>query len=135
MSSVYVAGRTSDIERVRRIQKMFIDRGYIVTFDWTGPNGEIRKDWDGMAHSRGQRLAVVELSAVASADVTVLVWKDPEDNRQGMVGALIEAGAALAFGNHLWILNPSRDSVFFHHRNSQVFRTEDELKAGILIAA
>jgi hypothetical protein len=131
MLSVYVAGRTTDIDKVRRIQQLFKDNGYVVTFDWTGPNGEIRKDWYGVSDARGAQLAQTELNAVKRASITVLVWKDPEDNRQGMIGALIEAGAALAFGNELWVLNPSRDSVFFHHKNAKVFTSEDELSKAI----
>jgi hypothetical protein len=29
---VYVAGRSSDVERVRRVQRMFTDRGWTVSF-------------------------------------------------------------------------------------------------------
>jgi hypothetical protein len=41
---VYVAGSTSDIERVRRAQRICVDVGWAVSFDWTGVEGEIRHD-------------------------------------------------------------------------------------------
>jgi hypothetical protein len=129
--TVYVAGRTFDIERVRRVQQMFRDVGYRVTFDWTGPDGEIRPDWGGIASERGAVLSRRELEAVRGAAITVLLWKDPTDNRQGMVGALIESGAALANGRQLWVVGPSRDSVFFHHTNARVFEDESGLSCAV----
>jgi hypothetical protein len=128
----YVAGRTSDVERVRRVQDAMRRAGYEITFDWTGPGGEIRKDWGGVAHERGEALSQREIAAVQSADVTVLCWMEATDGRPGMVGALIEAGVALSAGRELWIIGPlSRDSVFFHHPNAHVFGDEAEFDAAL----
>jgi hypothetical protein len=128
----YVAGRTSDVERVRRVQDAMRRADYEITFDWTGPGGEIRKDWGGVAHERGAALSQREIAAVHRADVTVLCWMEATDGRPGMVGALIEAGVALGAGRELWIVGPlSRDSVFFHHPNARVFADEAALAVAL----
>jgi hypothetical protein len=77
----YVAGRTSDVERVRRVQDAMRRAGYEITFDWTGPGGEIRKDWGGVAHERGAALSQREIAAVHRADVTVLCWMEATEGR------------------------------------------------------
>lgn len=43
---VYVAGRTTDIERVRSVIAAVEKAGHEITFDWTGSEGEIRTDLD-----------------------------------------------------------------------------------------
>jgi hypothetical protein len=131
----YVAGRTSDVERVRRMQDAMVRAGYEITFDWTGEEGEIRKDWGGVAHERGAALSQREIAAVRRADVTVLCWLDPMEGRQGMVGALIEAGVALGAGRELWVIGPlPRDSVFFHHPNATVFADEAAMVSSVMDA-
>lgn len=111
---VYVAGRTTEIDRVRSVQRMFTERGHTITFDWTGEEGEIRKGWRGTdAEPRGNLLANLERGAVISADLVVLCWRDGDGQRAGMVGALIEVGMGLADATETWIIAPSRDSVFF----------------------
>lgn len=127
---VYVAGRTSEIERVQRIQRMFTDRGHTITFDWTGEDGEIRTGWRGTtAETRGHVLAHRERSAVRAADLVVLCWRDGDGTRAGMVGALIEVGMGLADGTETWVLNPSRDSVFFCLPEVSVLSSDDEVAA------
>lgn len=129
---VYVAGRTSEVERVRRVQKMFTDRGHTITFDWTGEEGEIRSGWRGTeAEARGNFLANRERIAVIDADLVVLCWKDADGTRPGMVGALIEVGMGLADGTETWVIAPSRDSVFFCLPEVKVLDAEDEI-AGML---
>lgn len=39
---VYLAGRTTDLERIRRVADIITDNGHEITFEWWGPDGEIR---------------------------------------------------------------------------------------------
>lgn len=105
----YVAGRTGDIERVRRVQAICEDAGCAITFDWTGPEGEIRKDWTGYAARAGE-LAQRERDAVRTANVLVLCGPDPH----GGLGCFIEAGMALAYEVSIVIVGPVRESVFWY---------------------
>jgi hypothetical protein len=61
------------------------------------------------------------------ADLVVLCWKDGDGSRAGMVGALIEVGMGLADGTETWIIDPSRDSVFFCLPEVKVLDSEDEI--------
>jgi hypothetical protein len=119
--SVYVAGRTSDVERVRRVQQMFRDQGWKIAFDWTGAEGEIRKGWGNLPGEEndlsttdaGRMIAHKECVACTSADLIVLLWKDGDGPRTGMLGALIEVGMGIASDVDIWVVGATRDSVFF----------------------
>lgn len=126
---VYVAGRTSDTERVRRVQQMVRDRGGEITFDWTdveGPNaqGEIRRDWSG-APLRARALSERERQAVVDADITILCWGD------GACGALLETGIAMGAGRSVIVLGATRESVFWYLPN--VYRHDTEQHLGWLL--
>jgi hypothetical protein len=106
---VYVAGRTADQERVRRVQGLCREAGHTITFDWTGPDGDIRSDWRSEAE-RAAELSKRELEAVATADVLVLCGPDPH----GGLGCYIETGMAMAMGLSIVIIEPVRESVFWY---------------------
>lgn len=107
---VYVAGRTEDVERVRRVQQIVFDVGGEVTFDWTGPEGDIRKDWRGSS-DRARELAQRERRAVLDANVLVLCGPDPH----GGLGCFIETGMAMARGGiDIFVIEPVRESVFWY---------------------
>lgn len=110
--SVYVAGSTSDVERVNLIQEACRARGWSITFDWTGPDGEIRTDgsWDQHAE-KGARIASREIEACQDADRTILLCP----SAQRGLGCWIEMGATLAAGGEVWLVEPQRDSVFWQH--------------------
>jgi hypothetical protein len=169
---VYVAGRTTDLDRVREVMNALREEGHEITFDWTGPDGEIRTDLDPddlvvenyipsgvgpqtlgfedkagcrlthvptatmtvgtgrsllQAHQaalqelrtqlksgwradplRARALAQRELDAVVAADAVVLCWSE------GILGAAIETGMALALEKPLIVYGAMRDSVFWY---------------------
>jgi len=109
--SVYVAGRTRDIDNVRLAQGICRDAGCTITFDWTGEDGEIRESWED-APDRAQTLSERERRAVADADLVVLVWAVSENG--GPVGALLEVGMAMALKKRIIIVGPARESVFWY---------------------
>lgn len=110
--SVYVAGSTRDVERVRAVQDIVHAFGGRITFDWTGAEGEIRTDgsWDTVPE-RGAQIAQREIAACRDADLVILLFPPTG----GGLGCWIEMGAALASGAEVWLIEPGRDSVFWQH--------------------
>ena len=104
---VYVAGRTADTAWVRQVQEIVREHGGYITFDWTGPDGEIRADWSDQPE-RAAQLSRRERQAVMSADLTILCWSP------GALGALLETGIALAHGKDVIVLGEPRESVFWY---------------------
>jgi hypothetical protein len=112
----YVAGRTSDRERVREVQQIVRDLGGEITFDWTttkeeGGEGGIKMDWS-QEPERARVLAHNEIQAVRDADVTIAVYK----NGTGL-GKYIEIGVCLGAGRHLVLMGEFRESVFWYADN------------------
>ena len=106
---IYVAGRTQEIERVRAVQKICIDAGHEITFDWTGPEGDIRTDWS-MEAERARELSRRERRAVFVADVLVLCGPEPH----GGLGCFIETGMAIGMRKPVIVIEPVRESVFWY---------------------
>lgn len=117
---VYVAGSTRDVERVNAVQATARAFGCDITFDWTGPEGEIRTDgpWD-TASEQGARIALREIEACRDADLIILLF--PPSG--GGLGCWIEMGAGLASGGEIWVVGAQRDSVFWQH--PAVMRMDD----------
>jgi hypothetical protein len=117
---VYVGGSTSDTERVREVQAVCQRIGWEITFDWTGPEGEIRTDgsWD-KHREKGAAIARHEINACRTADRMILL--SPPAGRG--LGCWIEMGATLASGGSVWVVEAHRDSVFWQHPNGRRFAT------------
>lgn len=120
--AVYVAGSTRDVERINRVQEAVRRRGWEITFDWT--RAEVRTDdsWDTVPE-QGARIAEQEIEACRAADLTILLF--PPNG--GGLGCWIEMGATLANGGAVWVVEPSRDSVFWQHPRVQRFATFGDL--------
>lgn len=125
---IYVAGSTRDIERVKGVHDVVRAFGHEITFDWTGAEGEIRTDgsWDS-ASEAGARIAVREVEASYTADLTILLY--PPSG--GGLGCWIEMGATLAGGGEVWVVEPARDSVFWQHPCVRRFGSTRELMAAL----
>lgn len=108
---VYVAGRTSELERVNRVQQALRDEGHTISFDWTeNPASGIRHDWSDDVPAAEERSIAEMRAIVEDSDALVLLWKD------GACGALFETGMAMAFGDRMQVVvsEPTRESVFFY---------------------
>jgi hypothetical protein len=133
-TSVYVAGSTKDTERINVVQGWVRDLGWTITFDWTGPEGEIRNPRGGAdfetqaggwaeAPEKGAEISTREIKACRAADLTILLFPP----KGGGLGCWIEMGATLASGGEVWVVEPQRDSVFWMHPNVRVFHSLDAL--------
>lgn len=117
--NLYVAGRFKDYARVRDVIDTLISAGHIITHDWTRTN-EFDQDGnpvvptgpgqsvDAMTSEQAMHYAKLDLMGVSDADAVVLMAEE------GLYGALIEVGAALAQDVEVWIVGKMpRGSVFF----------------------
>jgi hypothetical protein len=110
---VYVAGSTREVERVNHVQALVLAAGWAITFDWTGPEGEIRDSgWDAAAE-KGALISSREIEACKTADLTIVLCPPAG------LGCWIEMGASLAAGGEVWVVDPVRDSVFWQHPQVQ----------------
>lgn len=109
---IYVAGSTRDVDRIKGVQDAARAFGHTITFDWTGPEGEIRTDgsWDSVPKA-GASIASREIAACWGAEITILLFPP----QGGGLGCWIEMGATLAAGGDVWVVEPGRDSVFWQH--------------------
>lgn len=123
---IYVAGKTNDWERVRRIQEMCGRLGHGITFDWTqtievnGPDACV----DGTLPDEFKReCAENDREGVRSADLVIACVDYP-----GLSGTLIEIGMAIAWQIDLIIVGePERRSVFFELHGIRRATNEYEL--------
>jgi hypothetical protein len=106
---VYVAGRTTDLDRVRNAQRLFESAGHEITCDWTMQVDYFTSNPDQLDDINKRACASGDLEGVLSADLVCVMMNG------GMCGSYIEIGAALAAGKNVWLVGkPERDSVFFY---------------------
>jgi nucleoside 2-deoxyribosyltransferase len=111
---VYVAGKTHDYERVRRVQAACRRLGHEITFDWTetvetvGPDAghEFNKLTPAFKAECGQK----DRQGVMDCDLLIALV-----DHEHVTGTLIEIGMALSIGREVWLVGkPVRDSVFYY---------------------
>lgn len=107
---IYVAGKTDDWERVRRIQEAVCSEGHCITHDWTAKIEEDGEDVGLKADERSRaEWADDDKTGVRQAQL-VIVCVDFE----GLSGTLIELGMALAYEIPVIVVGePERNSIFF----------------------
>lgn len=106
---VYVAGRTTDTERVNVLQEQLRKRGHTITYDWTRNVAEVVAD--PALYNPGYALGCAEQDwdGVNTADVMIALCA------RGWLGTAIEIGIALQAGVPIVMVgNPERDCVFFY---------------------
>lgn len=106
---IYVAGKTDDWERVRRVQESLIELGHMITYDWT-VNVEDDEDTGLEADDLTRKeWADDDEVGVKQADLVIFMIES-----EGLSGTLIELGMALAFQKDIIVVGePERNSVFF----------------------
>lgn len=108
---IYVAGKTDDWERVRRIQEVCVRVGHAITYDWTKVVEELGTDagLDPKDDLFRRECARNDVIGVREADMLIACVDYP-----GLCGTLIEVGMAL--GAEIPVVTigqPERNSVFF----------------------
>lgn len=111
MKNVYVAGKTDDWKHVREVQKLCVERGLRITFDWTaiiaeiGPRGGLKGEVDDEFR---RECAYNDLKGVREADLLIMLCYPK------LCGTLIEFGMAAEREMPIVVVGtPERDSVFF----------------------
>lgn len=111
---VYVAGKTHQYEKVRRVQKAFTRFGHTITFDWTqtvevnGPDSG--HDFEELTPEFKRECAENDLLGVTSCELLVALIDDPR-----IMGTMAEFGIAAGLYKEIWLIGkPERDSVFFY---------------------
>lgn len=105
---IYVATSTKNVEMARELKQAIRESGREVTHDWTGIDHIFDHSLDdGEDYLAKKRAAENDLRGVRTADLLIYL------GHELCFGANIELGAALAYGLPVWIINPSRGSVFF----------------------
>ncbi len=121
---VYVGGSTKEIGRVQDMQRWAVTCDFELSFDWTGPEGDIWS-WENGAQSLSSNrraLATREIEAVINSQLVIILAPPPGRG----LGCWVEAGAALGAGIDLWVVS-QRDSVFWQHPLVRTFETDAEL--------
>lgn len=129
---IYVAGKTTQLERVRDMMDELHVRGHDITFDWTkNPETGIRHDWSDYPLQAAER-ASGEVDAVLSADLVILLYEATG------LGSLFEAGIAIGARIPTIVVTSTRESVFFYlpwvkrvHSDHDVLEVLRHLEGGI----
>jgi len=124
---IYVAGKTDDWERVRRVQDSLAELGHMITYDWT-VNVEDDVDTGLEADDRVRReWADDDQLGVKQADLAIFLVES-----EGLSGTLIELGMALAYEKEIIVVGvPERNSVFFSNSSITHVPHEDDIIAAI----
>ena len=118
---IYVAGKYGTDEVESLIEDIDASTEHEIACDWT--YFPVNKPYREYASNNTFSGAMI--SGVKDSDVLILVCYD------GMYGAMVEFGAALAHGKEVWIiLNDCRESIFMAHTGTQIYtakRVRDKL--------
>ena len=108
--NVYVAGKSTDLDRVKRVMNIVREAGHKITFDWTSEEGEIRSGMGWREDpEKACEIAEKEVSAVLTADLVILC------HDRSILGGAIETGIAVGQGIPVMVLDPEvRNSVFWY---------------------
>ena len=118
----YVASRFENKDEVRSIQKLLIDKGYELSYNWC--------DHEGIDDHKKKEYGIADIAGVRQSDFLVVCWP-------GFTGTKLEIGAALAVRIPVYILGckgPDQmesdgrgTSVFWHHPLINFCGDTDEL--------
>jgi len=128
MRLAYVGGRLKIIEQVRAVQRVLVEEGYVIDYDWT-EHGSKRGDPEALT-----AIAPKMLRAAGRADAAVYLLANGE--RSPQAGLHCEMGASLVMGvpvfiwaptEHAYLLDPThkRCKSFYVHPNATRHITDD----------
>lgn len=110
---LYIAGKWSEREEIKKIMEMFELRGHIITVDWT----------NHIHSTKSKEYAIEDIQGVKDCDVLIAYMKTPGIFYKG---CWVEIGAALALDKRVIIIGHEVSSVFLGHPNIHVFNSKEE---------
>ncbi len=122
----YVAGRTTDKERICSWRGMLQTLGETITYDWTFNVAAVEAD-SALFKSPGYRkkAAVMDRRGVETADVVIAFVQED------MTGTLIEIGMALMLRKTVWIVGDYKTHSVFYALDEVTIMREEDLRAHI----
>lgn len=101
---IYVASKFENRDEVRRVQRILLDEGHVITHDWTGDNWDKAEELGMTVEEYAARCADCDFFGAAAADIVLLLV----DHSLGkMQGAMVEAGIGLASGALVFCVMPA----------------------------
>lgn len=128
---LYIAGKWSERDQVKKVMEMFESRGHIITCDWTrhiAPERitKAQYDWsknEDWAQNGHKTYAEEDLEGVRSCDVLIAcMW----DSTLFYKGAWIEIGIALGLDKEVIIIGENITTVFLGLPNVIVVSYKEE---------
>ncbi len=128
---IYVAGKWSERENVKKVMEMIESRGHTITCNWTNhiaperiQNGEgcFNKDFD-WAQNGHKTYAEEDLEGVKNCDVVVACMWSPDIFYKG---AWIEIGIAIGLNKNIVIIGSNVTTVFLGLKNITVVGSIEE---------
>lgn len=105
---IYVASAVANHKVARALKQELRDAGHEITHDWTGSDHIFSIELDSSDDREAKcRAARDDIRGVRTADLVIYLA------HERCFGANIELGMALAYGVHIYVVDPIRDSIFF----------------------
>lgn len=103
---IYISGRSTVRDGVESAIKTLRDSGFEITFDWTKFPRIIYKD----EPERAKEYSLIELAAIDSADVFILI------SDEAGTGMYVEMGYAIAKGKSIYVVGEwNTKPMFMYH--------------------
>ena len=120
MAKVFVGGKWENREVVRKFMDRLVAEGHTITHDWT-------KNEETTYRAELAIQALGDLDGVREADFSVFIV---EDDKVIYRGVLVEMGAALAWGQRVYLLGEAQDSnIYSNHPNVTTLKNTDAWRA------
>jgi nucleoside 2-deoxyribosyltransferase len=111
MTNIYVAGKWTDKDTIKKYMLELESMGHTITHDWTTFEFETK--------NTKPQMAFADIEGVKKADMVVILMTDPE---YAYRGSFTELGAALALNKKIYLVSDAENAranyktnVFFHH--------------------
>lgn len=122
---IYVASRFENKDKVKKINKLLIEKGYELSGDWT--NHVYTKPYD-KNQQLSKNYSKEDMQAVLNADVFILLT-----NKKPGIGSTTELGAALALflskgKPKVYVVGENLDgNMFYYHPQLNLRKTIEEV--------
>ena len=117
---IYIAGKWSDKDTIKKYMNQLQKVGHTITHDWTS--------YESNVENKKSDMAFKDVQGVAFADVLIVVMTDPKYQYRG---SFTELGVALGLLKDVYIIcsddnSDCKTNVFFHHPSIVHVKSWDE---------